>query len=185
MPRRTQAEKLRRARRVQIVVLDVDGVLTDGSLWYGPEGEALKRFDVRDGHGIVLGNLTGLRTAILSARRSKSVQVRAAELQIDPVVQGDKDKGAGLARLLLAAGVPAERAAYMGDDVNDLAPLLMVGLPACPADAAPEVRRACRFVARARGGAGAVRELYEFILRAQGRWDAAIAAVHRPPPDGA
>jgi 3-deoxy-D-manno-octulosonate 8-phosphate phosphatase (KDO 8-P phosphatase) len=177
MSRPDSADLLRRAKRIELVVLDVDGVLTDGGLYYGPKGEAMKRFDVRDGHGIVLGRIVGLRTAILTARRSEMVKVRARELQIDPVIQGDKDKRRGLEKLLRAAGVSPEHAAYMGDDVNDLGPLEVVGLAACPADAASEVERLCQFVASAAGGAGAVRELYEFIIMAQGKWKSAIDAM--------
>ncbi len=170
----------RLARNVEIVVLDADGVLTDGGLYYGPNGEAFKRFDVRDGHGIVLGRLSGLRTAILTGRTSEAVASRARELRIGPVIQGAKNKVEGLRVLLEKAGLPAERAAYMGDDVNDLGPLGLVALAACPADAAPEVRKVCHLVTRSAGGRGAVRELFEFVLKAQGKWDQAVTAVRAP-----
>ncbi len=181
MARKAPPDLLVRARAVELVVLDVDGVLTDGGLYYGPSGEAMKRFDVRDGHGIVLGRIVGLRTAILTARRGDIVVARAAELQIAPVVQGEKDKAQGLRRLLSEAGVEAERAAYMGDDVNDLAPLSMVGLAACPSDAAVEVKRSCHFIAQEAGGRGAVRELYEFLICSQGKWKAALDAMRTAP----
>jgi 3-deoxy-D-manno-octulosonate 8-phosphate phosphatase (KDO 8-P phosphatase) len=174
MSRTDSAELLRRARSIELVVLDVDGVLTDGGLYYGAKGEMMKRFDVRDGHGIVLGRIVGLRTAVLTARRSTIVDVRAKELQIHPVRQGEREKRRGLDRLLREAGVRPNRAAYMGDDVNDLGPLEMVELAACPSDAASEVERACHFVAQSPGGAGAVRELFEFIIMAQGKWKAAM-----------
>ncbi len=169
------AELSERASRVRLVVLDVDGVLTDGGLWYGAQGELQKRFDVKDGHGLVLLRHAGIPSAILTARRSEIVAVRAAELGIAHVLQGEKDKGRGLAKLLDATGLAPEQLAYMGDDVNDLPVLARVGLPCCPADAVDEVRAACRFVSRRPGGHGAVRELCERVLQAQGRWEGALA----------
>jgi 3-deoxy-D-manno-octulosonate 8-phosphate phosphatase (KDO 8-P phosphatase) len=163
-----------RARGVELLVLDVDGVLTDGGLYYGAEGEALKRFDVKDGHALVLAHLTGLRAAVLTARRSSIVEKRAAELWLSPVSQGNRDKRSGLFALLTEAGVSASRAGYVGDDVNDLPAMLEVGFAACPSDAAAEVKKAAHYVARARGGRGAVREIVEIILKAQGRWQRAL-----------
>ncbi len=176
-----------RARRVELLVLDVDGVLTDGGLYYGADGELLKRFDVKDGHGLVLCRISGLPTAILTARSSRIVEVRAKELGIRHVLQGERDKEAGLERLLAEAGVSADRVAYIGDDVNDLPVLRRTGLSACPADAVPEVRAAVDHVCAAPGGRGAVRELCELVLRAKGLWASAIAAKAPPkavPPRG-
>src|SRR5690606_39111571 len=126
---------MQRARKVGLLVLDVDGVLTDGGLYYGPEGEALKRFDVKDGHGIVLCRDVGLPTAILTARSSKAVEVRARELRIPWVLQGERDKKAGLDKLLSLCGLEAHELAYIGDDLNDLPVLTRVGFSAAPADA--------------------------------------------------
>lgn len=176
------ADLAARAKDVELLVLDVDGVLTDGGLYYGAEGEQLKRFDVKDGHGLVLAHLAGLRAAILTARRSAIVEKRAAELFIDPVLQGHRDKRAGLAELLARAKVPAGRCAYVGDDLNDLPALTQVRLAACPADAVEEVRGRCHLVAAAPGGRGAVREILEVILRAQGRWDGLVAKMGQPGP---
>ena len=170
-----------RARDVDLLVLDVDGVLTDGGLYYGADGEALKRFDVKDGHGLVLARLSGLKAAILTARMSRIVQVRAGELGLAPVSQGNRDKRAGLVKLLRDVGVQHERAAYVGDDLNDLAALHEVRFSACPADAHPDVRRCVHYVARASGGRGAVREIVELILRAQGRWGAALKQMGLAP----
>jgi 3-deoxy-D-manno-octulosonate 8-phosphate phosphatase (KDO 8-P phosphatase) len=162
------------AAQIKLVVFDVDGVLTDGGLYYGPNGEAFKRFDVRDGHGIVLARLTGLPCAILTARRSEIVEVRARELGMVAVLQGQKDKSKGLLELCARVGVEPKDCAYMGDDVNDLAPMSMVALAACPCDAAVEVRHEAIFIARDAGGKGAARELIEVILRASGRWPRAL-----------
>jgi len=161
----------RRAAAVRLLVLDVDGVLTDGRLYFGADGEALKVFDVRDGHGVKLLREAGIEVAILSARRSPIVERRARELGIAQVVQGVADKGAGLADLLRTLRVGAEHCGYVGDDWPDLPALAQAGFAATVADAAPEVRRAAHWISAAPGGRGAVRELAEFILRAQGRFD--------------
>ena len=157
-----------RARQIELVVFDVDGVLTDGGLWYGPQGEAIKRFDVKDGHAMVLARLVGLPVALLTARTSPIVEARAAELKLAKVFQGRRLKGPAFEELCAEMKVAPAHAAYMGDDVNDLPLLRKVGLSACPADARPEVREAVHFVARASGGRGAVREVCDLILKAKG-----------------
>jgi 3-deoxy-D-manno-octulosonate 8-phosphate phosphatase (KDO 8-P phosphatase) len=159
-----------RAKRIRLVVFDVDGVLTDGLLTYGPQGEALKTFSTHDGHGMVLLRLAGIPCAILSARDSEIVRTRMRDLGVPFVLQGQRDKGAGLDRLLALSGRDASEIAYMGDDVNDLPALARVGLPACPCDATPEVRAMAAFEATRPGGRGAARELAELVLKAQGKW---------------
>jgi 3-deoxy-D-manno-octulosonate 8-phosphate phosphatase (KDO 8-P phosphatase) len=157
---------LQRAARVKLVLLDVDGVLTDGRLWYGPEGEALKAFDVKDGHGIVLLR-DHVDFGVISGRPGKASEARLRELRFKHLVFAERDKLAGYARL----GVPGladDQVAYMGDDVNDLPLLEKVGLSAAPADARPEVRARVHFVTRASGGRGAVRELCDLLLAAKG-----------------
>ncbi len=168
------SELLERARRVKLVVLDVDGVLTDGALWYGPTGEALKRFDVKDGHAMVMARLTGLPVALLTARVSPIVELRAAELKLAKVLQGRREKAAGLNELCTELGVTPADCAYMGDDVNDLPALRMVALSACPADAVAEVQREVHFVSSRNGGHGAARELLELVLKATPRWAEAL-----------
>jgi 3-deoxy-D-manno-octulosonate 8-phosphate phosphatase (KDO 8-P phosphatase) len=156
-----------RAARIRLVLLDVDGVLTDGRLYYGADGEALKAFDVKDGHGIVLLR-DQVDFGVISGRPAKASQRRLEELRVKHLVFGQRDKLAGYAELAHLA-IPDAEVAYMGDDVNDLPLLARVGLSACPADAREEVREAVHFVARAPGGRGAVRELCDLILRAKGR----------------
>jgi len=170
----------RRAARVRLVILDVDGVLTDGRLYFGPGGEALKVFDVRDGHGVRLLREAGLGVALLSSRTSPIVAQRAAELDMAPVFQGERDKLAGLNRLLAGTGMAAQDCAFMGDDLPDLPVLAQVGFAAAVADAAREVRRAAHWVAPAQGGHGAVRALAEYVLRCRHRNPAlaAAGAVH-------
>jgi 3-deoxy-D-manno-octulosonate 8-phosphate phosphatase (KDO 8-P phosphatase) len=163
-----------RARDIRCIVLDVDGVLTDGALWYGAEGEAFKRFDVKDGHAMVLARLVGVPIALLTARDSKIVEVRAAELKLAKVFQGRRDKGPAFAELCTELKVSPREVAYMGDDVNDLAPLSVCGLSACPANAVDEVKARVQWVATKPGGHGAVRELIELVLKARGLWSAAL-----------
>lgn len=166
-----------RAARVRLLIFDVDGVLTDGGLYYGANGELMKRFDVKDGHALVMARLTGLPAAIITARTSSIVEVRGRELGLAAVFQGRRDKGAALDELLQQLGVSPEACAYMGDDHNDLAPLSRVGLAACPADAVPEVRQEVHFVTQSPGGRGAARELVELCLKASGRWDDAVGLM--------
>jgi len=164
-----------RAAQVRLMILDVDGVLTDGRLYYGPSGEAMKAFDGRDGHGIKLLREGGIEVAILTARQSEIVAVRARELGVQRVLQGASDKVAGLEHLLNDTGVNALRCGYVGDDWPDLAVLARVGFAATVADAVPEVRSAVHWVSRAAGGRGAVREVAEFVLQAQGRFEMLLA----------
>jgi 3-deoxy-D-manno-octulosonate 8-phosphate phosphatase (KDO 8-P phosphatase) len=157
---------LARAARIRLVLLDVDGVLTDGRLYYGAEGEALKAFDVRDGHGIVLLR-DHVDFGVVSGRPGKASEKRLQELRVKHLVFGQRDKLQGYAELA-HLGVPDDEVAYMGDDVNDVPLLRRVGLSACPADAHPDVPGVVHFVARSPGGRGAVRELCDLLLRAKG-----------------
>ena len=175
MPR-PLSEALRRARRVRLMVFDVDGVLTDGRLWYGPGGEALKAFHVRDGHGLRMLSASGVGTAILSGRRSDAVAARAAELGIADVFQGVEDKRDALDALLRRRRVPPGAAGYMGDDLPDLPALGRSGFACAPRDAPPLVRRQAHYVAAAPAGGGAVREVCELLMRAQGTLEPALAA---------
>jgi len=170
----------RRAARVRLLGLDIDGVLTDGRLYFGARGEALKAFDVRDGFGLQLLRAAGVELAIITGRRSAIVAARARDLGVNHVLQGQRDKHAALQRLLQATGLGADECAFMGDDWPDLAVLAAVGLAATVADAAPEVRRVAHWVAPSSGGRGAVRDLCTLILRAQGRFDDLLQAAMRP-----
>lgn len=157
-----------RAARVRLLALDVDGVLTDGRLYYGPQGEALKVFDVRDGHGIRMLLAHGVAVAILSARSSDIVALRARELGVTRVLQGRGDKAAGFAELLGDTGLRPDDAGYVGDDLPDLPVLRVAGFAATVADARDEVKSAAHWIAPVSGGRAAVRACAEFILRAQG-----------------
>lgn len=163
-----------RARAVRLLVLDVDGVLTDGRLHYGTGGEEVKVFHVQDGLALALAQQAGLRVAVVSARASVAVSRRMAELGVPEVHQGARDKGAVLDALLKRHGVGLTETAYMGDDLPDLPLFRRVGLALAPANAAAEVRRAAHWVSRRSGGEGAVREAVETILRLRGAWPPSI-----------
>lgn len=164
-----------RAACVQLMIFDVDGILTDGRLYFGPQGEALKVFDVRDGLGIKLLRDAGIPVAILSARKSEIVELRARELGIVHVLQGQHDKREGFAQLLAATGLTRDRCGFAGDDWADLPVLAQVGFAATVADACNEAKQLAHWITPAPGGRGAVRQIAEFVLRAQGRFDALLA----------
>ena len=162
-------------RSIRLVVLDVDGTMTDGRLCYGKDGEALKAFDVRDGHGLRLLNLYGeVKLAVLTGRRADLVQQRCQELSIEHVVGSSRAKGEAIEKIAADLGVPLEQTAFMGDDVNDLPALRKVGFSCAPRDAAPEVVGEVHWVSRRKAGRGAVRELCEILLAAKVGW---------PPPE--
>jgi 3-deoxy-D-manno-octulosonate 8-phosphate phosphatase (KDO 8-P phosphatase) len=158
-----------RLAAVRLVAMDVDGVLTDGGIWYTEQGDELKRFDVRDGQGLVLLRDAGVITAVVTRRHSKSVERRARELGIAEVHQDVADKGAVVQELLARHGVSAAHACYVGDDVGDLPAMAAVGVPIAVADAVAAVTRAAVYVTRAPGGRGAIRELCELILSARSK----------------
>jgi 3-deoxy-D-manno-octulosonate 8-phosphate phosphatase (KDO 8-P phosphatase) len=172
----SKQDLLTRARRVKAIVLDVDGVLTDASLYYGARGEVLKAFSARDGFAIRMATNEGIAVAILSGRLAGPVRPRLSDLGIprEMVIQGSRDKKADVSVLAARIGVPVAEIAFMGDDLPDLPALTVVGLAACPADAASEVRERCHFVAGSPGGHGAVRELVKLLLEARGRWSEVV-----------
>jgi YrbI family 3-deoxy-D-manno-octulosonate 8-phosphate phosphatase len=157
----------RRLRALRALVLDVDGVLTDGGMYYGPDGEGLKRFDVKDGLGLRRLREAGLLLALISGEKSRIVLRRAEKLRIEEVHIGVEDKAAVFADLLRRHRVPAAETAYMGDDLNDLGPLRAAGIAVAPADAVTAVRRAAAWITRRPGGHGAVREVCDAILAAR------------------
>ena len=157
-------------RQIDLLVLDVDGVLTDGGLWFDPNGLLQKRFDVRDGLGIRLLQQAGLQLAFLSGGKGGATEVRARQLGIDHCLVGIKDKPTALTRLQQQVGATPFSTAFIGDDLNALAVRHQVKLLITPADACPAVRRHADGVLLRRGGHGAVRELAEHILKARGLW---------------
>lgn len=169
-----------RARAVELLLLDVDGVLTDGSVVYLDDGRELKRFHVRDGSGLKLWRTAGKRAAIVSGRSSLAVDRRAAELGIAPVLQGRDDKLAALDEVLRATGLTPEQVCAIGDDLPDVPVLKRCGLAVAVADACHEARSAAHYVTAVSGGRGAVRDAIEWLLKLQGRWADATAPYTAP-----
>lgn len=174
------AGALERAKRIRLVIFDVDGVLTDGGIYVGAEGELYKPFFCRDGLGITLARKNGLKTAIITGRNSPQVERRGKELQIDAVWQGCMDKRRAYGELKEKFSLRDEEIAYIGDDLIDLPILTQAGLAAAVADAVPEVRQRVHLVSGFPGGRGAVREVLEFILKAQGKWESIVEDFLRP-----
>ena len=168
-------EALVRARRVRLMLFDVDGVLTDGRLWFGANGEALKAFSVLDGHGVKLLQHSGVQVALLSGRESPAVSARAKELGIAEVLQGVEDKLAAFDALAARLAIPADETGYMGDELVDLPVLRRCGFACAPREAHELVRAHAHYIASAPAGAGAAREVCEFVMRARGTLQAALA----------
>ena len=156
-----------RARAIKLALFDVDGVLTDGHLYYGPTGEALKVFNILDGHGLKMLAQSGVATGLLSGRRSEAAAARARELGIAHVILGSEDKLAHFERLRAELGLEAAQCAFVGDDLPDVAVLERCGFAVAVANAVPEVKAVAHLVTKASGGEGAVREFCEFVLRAK------------------
>ena len=163
-----------RAARISLVLMDCDGVLTDGRIMLLGEDDEQKSFHTRDGHGIVLLHGAGLRTGIISGRTSRAVARRARELGMTYARQGALDKVKDYEELLVAAGAEETQAAYIGDDITDIPLMRRAGLSVAVADAGEETRAAAHYVTTLSGGCGAVREVAELILKAQGRWSELI-----------
>ena len=164
-----------RARAVRLAIFDVDGVLTDGTLYIGAQGEAFKAFNILDGHGVKMLQSAGVATAIISGRKSEAVAWRARELGIAHVVQGAADKVVEFERLCTALALEERACAFVGDDLPDLAVMRRCGFAVAVANAAESVKAAAHYVTHASGGRGAVREFCELVLRAQGQLERASA----------
>jgi 3-deoxy-D-manno-octulosonate 8-phosphate phosphatase (KDO 8-P phosphatase) len=166
---------LARASRIKVLLLDVDGILTDGSIIYTAENVEIKSFHIQDGLGLRLLQKAGIDTGLITARRSEMVRRRAEELSLTHVYQGVENKLEVYQQLLTSQGLLPEETAYMGDDWLDLPLLTRVGLAATVADAVPEVKQAAHYIARRPGGRGAVREVCDLLLEAQGKRRALLA----------
>jgi 3-deoxy-D-manno-octulosonate 8-phosphate phosphatase (KDO 8-P phosphatase) len=171
MTKNFSEELERKAERIDVLVLDVDGVLTDGRIIIDDRGRESKHFNVRDGHGIKLLLKMGIEVVFLTGRKSRVVAHRAQDLGIKEVYQGARDKVMVFEGMILKRNMMADRVAYMGDDVVDIPLFRRVGLSIAVADACEEARQAAHYVTEKEGGKGAVREVCEMILRAKGKWD--------------
>ena len=166
------------ARRIRMVCFDVDGVLTDGGIILGDAAGKrieLKQYDIQDGLGIFMLKRAGLITAIITGRVSESVALRAAELEVDELHQDPHArKVPALRKLVAKRGLSLDEVAFVGDDLPDIGVMRIVGLPVCVGNASPDARRVAKLELTKRGGAGAVREFCEILLRARGEWDTAV-----------
>lgn len=163
------------AKKIKLIIFDVDGVLTDGGLYFSEDGSEMKRFNSLDGHGIKMLKENGVEPAVISARNSKSVDHRMNNLGIEHFYQGQSDKVIAFNDLLEKLNVSADEVAYMGDDVIDLPVMARVGFTIAVANAHNLVKKHSNFITDKIGGQGAVREVCDFILKAQGKFDKAIA----------
>lgn len=160
-----------RAQNIKWILMDVDGTLTDGSLLVLPDGEELKTYNVRDGLGILLAHLAGLKTGIITGKTSKSLEIRSERLKIAELHQGILDKKPILDKIMKRNGLTSREVAFIGDDLGDLEVIKSVGFSAAVADSHPEVKKHSHFICQNSGGKGAVREFIEFILSTQEKWE--------------
>ncbi len=178
LAKKNSAEVKRRAKKIRLLLMDVDGTLTNGTVCLQgfPDGSVaeMKVFNAHDGAGVKLASIVGLRSGVITGRNSPALTQRAREMGVEFVFQGQAQKTSAYEEILKRAGVKDEEVAYLGDDLPDLPLLERAGLAVAVGDAAVEVKRAAHYVTRANGGAGAARELVELILKAQGRWEESI-----------
>lgn len=165
------------AKKVKLIVMDVDGTLSDGRFFMLPNGDAVKSFDVKDGTGIVFARLAGIKTAMITGKASEIVRKRAKELQVDDFYENVYNKTIPLYELLERYGLQKEEVAYIGDDIGDAEVMGMVGFAAAVGDAHPLIKRISHYIAKRYGGRGAVREVIDFILDVQEQWTAIFAAL--------
>lgn len=168
-----------RIKNIRLLILDVDGVLTDGKITYTDDGHDIKSFHVRDGHGIRLLLNAGIDAAIITARQSRTVDLRAKDLGISLVFQGNRDKLKAFNEILEKKSLKPHETAFIGDDLVDLPVMKRVGFSAATIDAAKEVRESVHYITRLPGGMGAAREVIELILKAQAKWDGIINSYAR------
>jgi len=164
-----------RLKRIQVLIMDVDGVLTDGKIIFDDKGGELKFFDVQDGLAVVILKRIGIKTAIITAKGSKVVERRAEDMQVDKLYQDASNKAVALGELLKELNLSVENACFIADELIDLPAIKKVGLAVAVKNAAPEVKKHAHYITKKTGGNGAVREIIEMILKAQDKWQAAIA----------
>lgn len=171
-----------KAEKIKWIIFDVDGVLTDGKIIIGNQGELCKSFDAHDGFGIALLRLSGVRSAIITGRTSEIVKARGRELNIDEIIQGETDKVKAMLRLKEKYDLQTEQIAFVGDDLMDIPLMRGVGLALAVDNAAREVKSAAHYVTAKRGGDGGVREIAEMILKAKGKWDGIVSSYLEQKP---
>ena len=169
-----KADIIKKARRIKAIVSDVDGVLTDGGIYYGPGGSEFKKFNIHDGLAVKLARSAGLKVFLVSGRSSPALRRRSRELGVDRLWQGSVDKGAIFNIIKEKFNVDPSEICYLGDDLPDIPPLLEAGIGVAVPNASEEVRKAASLITRRRGGEGALREIVEIILKSQRKWKNAI-----------
>lgn len=172
------AQDLReRFERIKLIATDLDGVLTNGTIYYGDHGDEIKGFNIQDGQGMVLAQRAKIRTIIITGRKSRVNERRAKDLRVDRLVQNCHEKGKVFEKLVYKYGLELEQAAYIGDDILDLAPMRKAGLAVAVLNAVSDVKLAAHYVTERRGGDGAVREVIDQVLKAQDLWSGLTAKV--------
>ena len=165
------------AKKIKLIIMDVDGTLSDGRFFVLPDGEMIKSFDVKDGTGIFFANLAGIKTAIITGKASKAVRQRSVELNIDDYYEGIFNKTVPFEELLEKYELNKDEVAYVGDDIGDAEVMGMVGFSAAVGDAHPLIKRISHYIAKRYGGRGAVREVIDFILESQEKWPEIFARI--------
>jgi 3-deoxy-D-manno-octulosonate 8-phosphate phosphatase (KDO 8-P phosphatase) len=165
-------------KRLRYWILDVDGTLTDGGIYYGEAGDEVKKFNVKDGAGFALAHAAGMKIIVLTGRECRATVRRMKELRADFLFQNVKDKAQFLKQFFADNDIDTNEAGYIGDDLNDLISMRMVGFAACPFDACEEVKKEADYVASAKGGYGAVREIMEYVLKEQLEWESTVAGLY-------
>ncbi len=165
-----------KARKIRLLLLDVDGVLTDGRIIYDSRGGDMKVFDVHDGLGVYLLKKSGIPAVLITAKSSGAIKPRARDMRVDAVLANVSPKSAALDKILKRYSISAEEVCFMGDDLVDLCLMKRVGLPIAVFNAASEIKQAAQYITLREGGRGAVREVAELILKAQGKWKQAVSA---------
>ena len=165
-------------RTIEYIVIDVDGTLTDSGIYYDEHGNELKKFSTKDAAGFFAAKVVGIKTIILTGRECAATTRRMGELKADYIIQDVKDKVIFLRDFIVEHQITKEQLAYIGDDLNDLAPMQLAGFIACPADSCPEVIQIADYVSPVKGGSGAVRDVIEQMLRDSGEWDDAVSNIY-------
>lgn len=163
---------------IKLLVIDVDGTMTDGGIYYDASGNEIKKFNTKDAAGIFAARYAGIKTMVLTGRNSVAVKKRMKELKIDYIYQGISDKYCFLSNFMINNGLSKECVGYIGDDLNDLKSMQLAGVVCCPGDACDEVKQISNYVAKALGGYGAVRESITYILKKRGEWEYAIEKAY-------
>lgn len=167
-----------KAEKIQYMVIDVDGTMTDAGIYYDEHGNEIKKFCTRDAAGFFAAHAAGIATIVLTGRECQATARRMQEMRVDYLVQNQKDKMRYLLRFMQEHQTKWEEIAYLGDDLNDLAGMRMAGFAGCPADACEEIKAVCDYVSLVRGGFGAVRDIISHLLKLRGEWESAIEKVY-------